>query len=48
MVAVATVATVGSFVDWRKEVQFVKSRAKSDEKNVVSKFFICSPAQTYF
>jgi len=34
MVAVATVATVGSFVDWKKEVQFVKSRAKSDEKNV--------------
>jgi len=34
LVAVATVATVGSFVDWRKEVQFVKSRAKSDEKNV--------------
>lgn len=34
LVAVATVATVGSFVDWKKEVQFVKSRAKSDEKNV--------------
>jgi hypothetical protein len=29
-----TVATVGSFVDWKKEVQFVLSRAKSDEKNV--------------
>merc|ERR1719409_1964393 len=28
------VAGVGSFVDWRKELQFVKSRAKSDEKNV--------------
>lgn len=34
MVAVALVASVGSFVDWKKEVQFVKSRAKSDEKNV--------------
>ncbi len=34
MVAVMTVATVGSFVDWKKEVQFVKSRAKSDEKNI--------------
>lgn len=30
------VAGVGSFVDYKKEVQFVKSRAKSDEKNVVS------------
>lgn len=29
-----TVATVGSFVDWRKEVQFVKSRMKSDEKKI--------------
>jgi len=27
-------ATVGSFVDWKKEVQFVISRAKSDEKNI--------------
>lgn len=30
------VAGVGSFVDYKKEVQFVKSRMKSDEKNVVS------------
>lgn len=37
MVAVLIVASVGSFVDWKKEVQFVKSRAKSNEKNVVSK-----------
>lgn len=29
-----TVATVGSFVDWKKEVQFVLSRAKSEEKNI--------------
>ncbi len=36
MVAVAVVASVGSFVDWRKEVQFVLSRAKSDAKNIVS------------
>ncbi len=36
MVAVMCVATVGSFVDWKKEVQFVISRAKSDEKNIVS------------
>lgn len=34
MVAVLLVAGVGSLVDWKKEVQFVKSRAKSDEKNV--------------
>jgi len=32
------VATVGSFVDWKKEVQFVISRAKSDEKNIVRNF----------
>ena len=38
MVAVVIVASVGSFVDWKKEVQFVKSRKKSDEKNVVSTF----------
>ena len=36
MIAVMLVAGVGSFVDWKKEVQFVKSRAKSEEKNVVS------------
>jgi len=36
MVAVFVVASVGSFVDWKKEVQFVLSRAKSDEKNIVS------------
>jgi len=30
------VAGVGSFVDYKKELQFVKSRLKSDEKNVVS------------
>jgi len=34
MIAVLIVASVGSFVDWKKEVSFVKSRAKSDEKNV--------------
>jgi len=34
MVAVFVVASVGSFVDWKKEVQFVVSRAKSDEKNI--------------
>ena len=38
LVAVMCVATVGSFVDWKKEVQFVISRAKSDEKNIV-RFF---------
>ena len=30
------VAGVGSFVDYKKELQFVKSRHKSDDKNVVS------------
>jgi len=34
MIAVFIVASVGSFVDWKKEVQFVKSRQKSNEKNV--------------
>jgi magnesium-transporting ATPase (P-type) len=34
MVAVFLVASVGSFVEWKKEVQFVKSRAESDKKNV--------------
>lgn len=43
MVAVALVASVGSFVDWKKEVQFVKSRAKSDEKNVVSTILKFAP-----
>jgi hypothetical protein len=38
-IAVFLVATIGSFVDYRKEVQFVKSRAKSEEKNVVSNNF---------
>jgi len=32
-VAVMVVAGVGSFVDWKKEKQFVKSRMQSDEKN---------------
>jgi hypothetical protein len=36
LVAVAVVATVGSLVDYKKEVQFVVSRAKSDAKNIVS------------
>jgi len=36
MVAVLIVASVGSFVDWKKEVAFVKSRLQSDEKNVCS------------
>ena len=44
MVAVATVATVGSFVDWKKEVQFVISRAKSDLQNVVSFLKACAHA----
>jgi len=34
LVAVMVVAGVGSVVDYKKEVQFVKSRLKSDEKNV--------------
>lgn len=34
MIAVIIVASVGSFVDWKKEVQFVKSRQASDAKNV--------------
>jgi len=36
LVAVAVVAIVGSLVDYRKEIQFVKARAKSDAKNIVS------------
>lgn len=38
------VAGVGSFVDYKKEVQFVKSRMKSDEKNVVSAHSHYAPA----
>jgi hypothetical protein len=34
------VAGVGSFVDYKKELQFVKSRHKSDEKNVVSIYLV--------
>ena len=36
MVAVMIVASVGSTVDYKKEVAFVKSRLASIEKNVVS------------
>lgn len=32
--AVFIVASVGSFVDWRKEIQFIKSRAATNAKNV--------------
>lgn len=32
--AVFLVASVGSFVDWRKEVQFIKSRKETNSKNV--------------
>lgn len=32
--AVFIVASVGSFVDWRKEIQFIKSRAETNAKNV--------------
>lgn len=34
MIAVFIVASVGSTVDYKKEIQFVESRRKSDEKNV--------------
>ena len=34
--AVFIVASVGSFVDWRKEIQFIKSRKETNAKNVVS------------
>jgi len=33
-VAVLVVSVVGATVDWRKELQFVKSRLASDAKNV--------------
>jgi magnesium-transporting ATPase (P-type) len=36
MIAVIIVASVGSFVDYKKELQFVKSRKASDAKNVCS------------
>ena len=36
LIAVIVVAGVGSFVDYKKEIQFVLSRHKTDEKNVVS------------
>ena len=34
--AVFIVASVGSFVDWRKEIQFIKSRKETNSKNIVS------------
>ena len=40
MVAVALVASVGSFVDWRKEIAFVEVKVKQMEKNVVSVFTV--------
>jgi hypothetical protein len=36
LIAVALVAGVGSFVDWRKEIAFVEVKIKQMEKNVVS------------
>jgi hypothetical protein len=36
LIAVALVAGVGSFVDWRKEIAFVAVKIKQMEKNVVS------------
>ncbi len=36
-IAVFLVASVGSFVDWRKEVEFVRKRTESNKKNVVSR-----------
>lgn len=36
MIAVFLVASVGSFVDWRKEIAFVSVKVKQMEKNVVS------------
>ena len=47
-VAVFLVASIGSFVDYKKEVQFVKSRLKSEEKNVVSKLFSCDSYFIFF
>jgi hypothetical protein len=38
LLAVAIVAGVGSFVDWRKEIAFVNVRKKQMEGNVVSNF----------
>ena len=38
LIAVALVASVGSFVDWRKEIAFVDVKVKQMEKNVVSIF----------
>jgi len=32
--AVLIVASVGSFVDWRKEIYFIKSRTETNSKNV--------------
>ena len=38
LIAVLLVASVGSFVDWRKEIAFLDVKLKQMEKNVVSKF----------
>jgi len=32
--AVFLVASVGSFVDWRKELEFVRKRTEANKKNV--------------
>lgn len=44
MIAVALVAGVGSFVDWRKEIAFVDVKLKQMEKNVVSIDFLIKSA----
>ena len=48
--AVLIVASVGSFVDWRKEIQFIKSRTETNSKNVVSNawsFTVLVPCSQY-
>jgi len=40
--AVFIVASVGSFVDWRKEIQFIKSRKETNSKNIVSICLVCA------
>jgi uncharacterized BrkB/YihY/UPF0761 family membrane protein len=47
--AVFIVASVGSFVDWRKEIQFIKSRKETNSKNIVSiSFFVPKAFSDFF
>ena len=39
LIAVAVVSGVGSTVDWRKEIEFVKRTNEDSDQNIVSSYF---------